>query len=65
MVWMMLRYGWGNTASICALALLPLIVIADFGREPGRPASLEGEAYSDRPATSDTADPDIVIASSG
>jgi hypothetical protein len=62
MVWTMLRCGWGNTATICALGLLPLTVIAGFGREPGRPASLQAEAYSN-PAIYDTADRHLVIAS--
>jgi Spy/CpxP family protein refolding chaperone len=39
MSWFSLRCGWGNTAAIFALLLLPAAVIADFRAEPTRSAS--------------------------
>jgi hypothetical protein len=28
MTWILLRWGWGNSAAIFALALLPIVVVA-------------------------------------
>ena len=37
MLWMMLRWGWGNTAMVFALCLLPIVVLTYNALNPDGP----------------------------
>ncbi len=60
MLWLSLRYGWGNAAAVLGLALLPLLAVGSasgpFRAERPRDAVRMETAFAASPATPSNSD---------